>query len=76
VFILFYLIGPLTSRFNIQAGDAIALEKSVGTQWMVGSLNGASGMFPVNFVDVKQPPKVHEDAAKVFLLNVIRNCIT
>ena len=51
--------------YYAQAGDVLGLDKSIGDQWMLGSLGQHKGMFPVNFVDVKQPPTIHEDSQVV-----------
>ncbi|ELT98951.1 hypothetical protein CAPTEDRAFT_37274, partial [Capitella teleta] len=42
-------------EISFQAGDVISLEKSVGSDWMIGSLGNRSGLFPVNFVDQPMP---------------------
>lgn len=36
----------------LQEGDSIELVRYINDEWMVGKLNGRTGQFPVNFIEI------------------------
>lgn len=49
-------LSQLTLLLLLQAGDIITELESVDEDWMSGELQGKSGIFPKNFVQILRTP--------------------
>uniref|UniRef100_A0A8C9FRD6 SH3 domain-containing protein n=1 Tax=Pavo cristatus TaxID=9049 RepID=A0A8C9FRD6_PAVCR len=77
----FEYIGDQRDELSFSEGETIILKEYINEEWAKGELRGASGIFPLNFVEVIEdlPGKGMTTLAKTFknmvLYNTHRQCV-